>query len=86
MNFSLTTIRPRLISTPARGRAVVARAEPVNPDIRKDEPKVVDMYKAADLPKKVSGELRSTLRCCQGRQFCAHARPVALGFCSPGRH
>jgi hypothetical protein len=37
----------------ARASRVVARAEPINQSIKKDEPKVVDMMAVDDLPKKV---------------------------------
>lgn len=46
------TIRPRALVSSSR-RSVVARAEPINPDIKKDEAKVVNMLKVSELPKKV---------------------------------
>lgn len=44
------------LRTPARAahaRGTLVRAEPINPDIKKDEPKVVDMISTDDMPKKV---------------------------------
>ena len=36
-----------------RRLSVVVRAEKINPSIEKDNPKVVNSYKASELPKKV---------------------------------
>jgi hypothetical protein len=42
---------------PARAshaQRTLVRAEPINPDIKKDEVKVVDMISTDDMPKKVN--------------------------------
>lgn len=53
----------------ARGTLVrSATAEPINPDIKKDEPKVVDMISTDDMPKKV----RSRSRFCVGPALLTH--------------
>lgn len=51
--FSSATRTTRVPARAARAHNVVARAEPINADIRKDEPKVVDMMSTDDMPKKV---------------------------------
>lgn len=51
-----SSVAPRSTRVPARAlraQNVVARAEPINADVRKDEPKVVDMMSTDDMGKKV---------------------------------
>lgn len=43
----------RIPARASRTQSVVARAEPINANIKKDEPKVVDMMSTDDMPKKV---------------------------------
>ena len=55
-------IKSSTLRAPARAPhapRTIVRAEPINPDIKKDEPKVVDMVNTDDMPKKVCTRVAS---------------------------
>eukprot|EP00892_Ulva_mutabilis_P009003 jgi/Ulvmu1/6475/UM003_0106.1 len=52
MFSSASVCSARVPARASRAQGVVTRAEPINANIKKDEPKVVDMMSTDDMPKK----------------------------------
>jgi hypothetical protein len=48
-----TNLKVSLAPCQRPARAVIARSQPINQSIRKDEPKVVDTVKASEMTAKV---------------------------------
>lgn len=59
-----------------RRLSVVVRAEKINPSIEKDNPKVVNSYKASELPKKVRPQGAPRSRAGHGASHAPPSQPV----------